>query len=89
MITNLRKWFRQLNCNHVGYLKNLKRYSTDYVTCPCERCGKLLDASYGLALPITWLPDPAPVHKPTLEEVIHEVENAEPIKCDEPLKEEK
>jgi hypothetical protein len=48
------KWLRQRLCSHQFYLDDLKRLSDDLVTCPCFRCGKVCEASYGLALPGQW-----------------------------------
>lgn len=48
-------WLRQRWCSHAGYLEDMqRRRSDDMVTCPCNKCGKLLVATYGLALPMKW-----------------------------------
>jgi hypothetical protein len=51
-------WLRQRFCSHQKRLGNLRRINADLVECPCDRCGKLLTAPYGLALPGTWVPAP-------------------------------
>lgn len=47
-------WLRQRWCSHTGYLENMERLSESQVTCPCNKCGKLLSAFCGLDLPIKW-----------------------------------
>lgn len=48
-------WLRQRWCAHAGYLEDMQRRQwDDMVTCPCNKCGKLLVATYGLALPMKW-----------------------------------
>lgn len=47
-------WLRQRWCSHTGYLEDMKRLSESQVTCPCNKCGKLLSAFCGLDLPIKW-----------------------------------
>jgi hypothetical protein len=51
-------WLRQRFCNHTGYLSKMNRRHDQQVECPCNKCGKILLASYGLALPMKWEPEP-------------------------------
>jgi hypothetical protein len=54
MLTKLILWLRQKFCSHCCFLEDLERVSEDKVICPCNKCGKVLSAEYGLALPVTW-----------------------------------
>lgn len=45
------KLLRQFFCRHECSVKALCRLSDDRVVCPCRRCGKVLKATHGLALP--------------------------------------
>lgn len=55
-------WWRQLiaqrwkeyRCKHTITFSEMKRVSDVEVTAPCNRCGKILSAPYGLKLPINW-----------------------------------
>jgi hypothetical protein len=45
---------RQTFCSHACYyLESMKRRPDGRIECPCHRCGKMLVADYGLALPAT------------------------------------
>lgn len=41
---------RQALCSHRFYFDDLKRINDDLVRCPCFRCEKVCEATYGLAL---------------------------------------
>lgn len=46
-------WYRRARqslCSHRFYTDDLKRINDDLVRCPCFRCGKVCEATYGLAL---------------------------------------
>ena len=45
---------RLFGCKHVGYLDSMVRRIDGKIVCPCNRCGKLLVADYGLALGCSW-----------------------------------
>lgn len=45
------RWLRQLFCEHECRIANIHRISQIEVICRCHRCGKVLLAPYGLALP--------------------------------------
>lgn len=47
MIARLRQWL----CTHEFLLGNIYRISPKQVACRCRRCGKLVTAPYGIALP--------------------------------------
>lgn len=49
---------QQALCSHHVRVDLLRRVSPDLVECPCTRCGKVLQAPYGIALHAKW--DPAP-----------------------------
>lgn len=55
MINKILLWFRQRFCHHAGYLEDMERINDHTVTCPCNKCGKLLSAFCGLDLPMKWL----------------------------------
>jgi len=59
-------WLRQRFCSHTGYLEDMERLSDSQVTCPCNKCGKVLSAFCGLDLPIKWerKPDNDPDQRP-------------------------
>lgn len=48
MLTAIRRWL----CGHRCSLGELRRISPVLVECACQRCGKVLRAEYGLALPV-------------------------------------
>ena len=51
----LRRWL----CKHECYIEDIRRDAhAESVTCPCIRCGKVLRAAYGLALPCKLRPAP-------------------------------
>lgn len=52
-------WLRQRWCNHSSYIENIERRDDGQVQCPCIKCGKLMVAEYGLALPTNWQTKPA------------------------------
>lgn len=52
------QWLRQRTCSHEGYIENIYRLYVGQVACPCNKCGKVLVAEYGLALPIKWMTKP-------------------------------
>lgn len=57
-LRNLRRALRQRFCCHRVRLDLIRRVSPELVECPCTRCGKVLQAPYGVALPARWEPTP-------------------------------
>lgn len=53
-MTSLRRRF----CDHEVFIENLRRLSPHQVVAKCNRCGKELAATYGLALPAKLLQKP-------------------------------
>lgn len=47
---NALTWLRQRFCAHVCSTSKMQRRADGMIECPCERCGKVLVAHYGLAL---------------------------------------
>lgn len=47
-------WLRQRWCDHRIGVDKLQRITPDLVVCPCNRCGNVLSAAYGLALHAKW-----------------------------------
>lgn len=49
---------RQLLCEHEARVEDIESFEVDgnrAVFVKCEKCGKMLKAPYGLALPVRWL----------------------------------
>ena len=44
-------FWRKLFCSHECYIADIQRTATDRVECKCHKCGLVLTALYGLALP--------------------------------------
>lgn len=54
-LEGLAKAFKQWRCWHAMYLDDLSpRDGSGMVHCACFRCGKVLEAECGIALPGTW-----------------------------------
>ncbi len=54
MIAKLIKRLKQAVCLHHCYLEWAERITPDRVECACHKCGALLVAPYGLAMPCKW-----------------------------------
>jgi len=48
------QWIRRFLCSHVCSLKEMHREKDGMVAATCLKCGKVLRADFGLALPCTW-----------------------------------
>ncbi len=51
MIRRLLTWLRRRACTHECSTRAIRRQPDGTVACPCRRCGLVLRAEYGLALP--------------------------------------
>jgi hypothetical protein len=47
-------WLRRFLCSHVCSQKQMHREEDGMVAATCLKCGKVLRADFGLALPCTW-----------------------------------
>lgn len=50
-LRNVLLGLRQALCAHSFSIAEIKRTSPVSVQCPCERCGKVATAPYGIGLP--------------------------------------
>ena len=48
------QWLRRFLCSHVCSQKQMHREEDGMVTATCLKCGKVLRADFGLAMPCTW-----------------------------------
>ncbi len=46
-LAHVKQWL----CKHACEISDIRRISEEAVICPCRKCGKMLTATYGLALP--------------------------------------
>ena len=58
---NFTRWLSRLictTCEHQVYIDDIRRASPEKVYAPCNRCGKVLSAPYGIALKATLMRRP-------------------------------